>query len=559
VTDIAMPHDSAPQASTALERNERLRQVIEAGVALNAQLSLGELLALIARTAAELTGARYAALGVLDRTGESLAQFIVHGVDEATRRELGEYPRGRGILGVLIHDATPLRLTDLREDPRSVGFPPGHPPMTSFLGVPVRLRAQVYGNLYLCDKEGGSFTEEDEELVVLLAAQAAVAIENARLYESMTGWLRQLESLGEVTSALLGEMDTDSVLNLIVSRARELVGARLVALMLPDDDDRLVIAAAAGDDAESVVGMVTARDGSKAGKVMGRRRGERIDSVLEDPEFDRASVRSLGTAAAIFHPLVVRDNVLGVLAVYDRLGPDHRFTDADFRVTEAFASRAALALELSQRVMRDAVRRIVHAQEAERARFARELHDETGQALTSILLGLRPLERELGVEAVAPVRELVQQALRDVRRLAVALRPSVLDDFGLIPAVERMLGDLEENGIAAHMTTRGLDERLPGDIETAVYRIVQEAVTNVKKHAGASTATIELELDGRIVRASVEDDGDGFEAETVEEGTLGLAGMRERAALLGGTVHVESRPGGGTIIVAELPLPVRMA
>src|SRR5919198_6316795 len=185
---------------------DRLRILVDAGIALSSELSLDALLQRIVETAAELTEARYAALGVIDRAGQGLERFLTTGVDAETHAAIGELPRGRGILGVLIRDAAPLRLHDLADDPRSVGFPTNHPPMRSFLGVPVMLRGVAYGNLYLTEKaEGEDFTEDDQELVRLLAAQAAVAIENARLYESATQWSRQLESLIEVGNALATE------------------------------------------------------------------------------------------------------------------------------------------------------------------------------------------------------------------------------------------------------------------------------------------------------------------------------------------------------------------
>jgi GAF domain-containing protein len=181
---------------------DRLRVLVDAGIALSSELSLDALLQRLVETAAELTGARYAALGVIDRTGQRLERFLTTGIDAETHRAIGELPHGRGILGVLIRDARPLRLADLTADDRSAGFPPNHPPMTSFLGVPIILRGVAYGNLYLTEKAGGvEFTAEDEELTQLLGAQAAVAIENARLYETSTRWLRQLESLSEVGNA----------------------------------------------------------------------------------------------------------------------------------------------------------------------------------------------------------------------------------------------------------------------------------------------------------------------------------------------------------------------
>src|SRR5512133_1321415 len=205
--------------------------------------------------AAALTGARYAALGVIDASGSRLERFVTHGLDDGTRAAIGDPPQGRGILGALITDASPLRLHAIADDPRSVGFPANHPPMKTFLGVPVLLRGTAYGNLYLTEKDGGvDFTQEDQELVELLASQAAVAIENARLYESATRWSRQLESLIEVSGALARETDVDVLLELLAQRLRELLAARLVVVALPQGPDDLRIVTAAGDGADLLQG-----------------------------------------------------------------------------------------------------------------------------------------------------------------------------------------------------------------------------------------------------------------------------------------------------------------
>ena len=212
----------------------RLRALFSASLAVSSELSLDALLHRIVAAASELTGARYAALGVIDASGTELEQFLTHGIDTDTRAEIGALPRGRGILGVLIREAKPLRLHDLAHDPRSVGFPPGHPPMRSFLGAPIMLRGVAYGNIYLTEKEGGEdFTDEDQETLTLLAGQAAVAIENARLYEASTRWSRQLQSLNEVGNALATETDLERLLDLIVRHLRELLGARFVGVALP--------------------------------------------------------------------------------------------------------------------------------------------------------------------------------------------------------------------------------------------------------------------------------------------------------------------------------------
>jgi signal transduction histidine kinase len=537
---------------------DRTRALVEAGIALSSELSLETLLQRLVETAAELTGAKYAALGVLDPSGEALERFITAGVDDETRAAIGDLPHGRGILGVLIRDPQPLRMSDLHQDPRSVGFPPHHPEMHSFLGVPVNLRGVVYGNLYLTEKAGGlDFGDEDETAVVVLAGQAAVAIENARLYETATRWSAQLESLNEVMNALVTEFDLDTLLELVAENLRELIGARLVSVALPHGD-ALRLAAVAGEGASEYAGLELSSR-SKTMRVMGRRRSERVDSVLDDPEVEQEAARKLGARSALYVPLVVRDEAIGVIAVHDKAGPDPRFGDADLRLAEIFAARAAVAVELRQRVARDVLERVLSAQEDERRRLARELHDETGQALTSILLGLRGLEEAKEPEAlraaVGEVRDLVRSTLQDVRRLAVELRPKALDDFGLVAAVERLTESFaEQTGIDVEFVPNVREGRLAPEVETALYRIVQESLTNVVKHARARRVSIVLTQKDGSVSVVVEDDGVGFEPARARGGGLGLVGMRERVGLLGGRVAVESRPGAGTTFVAEVPL-----
>jgi signal transduction histidine kinase len=529
-------------------------------VALASELSLDAVLERIVETAAELTGARYAALGVIDPTGQSLERFIVTGIDEATQAAIGDPPRGRGILGALIQDAKPLRLDDLSEDPRSVGFPPNHPPMRAFLGVPILLRGVAYGNLYLTEKEGGTrFTEEDVELSQLLSSQAAVAIENARLYEAATRWLKQLESLNEISIALVSEIDLSRLLDLVAARLRELVPARIVLIALPASDGDLVVRATNGEGAGELAGMRLAKEGSKAARVLDRRRSERVDSMIEDLEVDQEVARRLGAMTGLYVPMILRDRPIGILTAHDKEGGDARFSDEDVRLAEAFAARAAAAVDLSERVASDALRRVVSAQELERERLARELHDETGQALTSILLGVKSIEDAAGAEDVAAatsrVRDLVVSTLQDVRRLAVELRPKALDDFGLVSALERLVETFhEQTGIEVDLEPRLGEERLPSEIETALYRITQEALTNVVKHAEAKRVSIVLTRRDGSVSAVIEDDGLGFSVGDGTDKGLGLLGMRERVALVDGRLDVESSPGSGTTLSIEVPV-----
>lgn len=533
----------------------RERALIDAGIALASDLDLDRVLGRLVETAAELTGARYAALGVLGRGPRRLERFLTHGLSPAEHAAIGDLPEGRGILGALIDDARPLRLHDLGADRRSTGFPPNHPPMRSFLGVPVTLRGVAYGNLYLTEKEGGTdFTAEDEEVVTLLAAQAAVAIENARLYGQATWWSRQLESMNEIASALVEQVELAPLLDLIVENARDLLRARAVAVALLRPDGTLRIEAAAGADVEGVV----LGDASKSAAVLRRGRSELIDDVAADAEVDREVATRLGARSQVVAPLVFRERTLGLVIAVDREGDDPRFDKEALRLIEAFATRAAMAVDLSQRVSRDVLRRAVEAQEVERKRFARELHDETGQALTSILLQLSSAESAASLEearaALHALRDLVVHTLQDVRRLAVELRPTALDDFGLVPALKRLgQGVREASGLDVQVEARIGHLRLPPEIETAVYRIAQEALTNVVKHAAARHVSIVLTRKADGVSILVEDDGRGFASRRTGDG-LGIVGMRERVELLGGSLEVESAPGAGTTIHLQLPV-----
>jgi signal transduction histidine kinase len=537
----------------------RLRLLLETGIALTSELSLEDLLQRVVEAAAALTSARYAALGVVDATGGGLERFITVGASDEERAAIGSLPRGRGILGVLVRDARPVRLRDLSEDPRSVGFPPGHPPMRSFLGVPLHVRGTHYGNLYLTEKAGGAeFTEDDEELVVLLAAQAAVAIENARLWDSTERWLRQLESLREIEKALATEVELPALLDLAARTLRELLEARLVLVVLVRPDGSLRIEAAAGDGADQTIGRPISRERSKAGRVMDRGRSERVDSILDDIELDRRLERHLKARAGIWSPLVVRDGIAGVVVALDRQAGDgsSRFTEEDLRLTETLATRIGVGIDLGQRVARTTLQSVLQAHEFERRRLSVELHDGTAQALTAIQLHLKHLESIAGAEIVGPVREVVRGALDDVRRISVELRPPSLEDGGLAVALRRFAGQLrDQSGIAMSVDdVRGVATPLGEDVEVALYRMAQEALTNVVRHSGAAGARVAIDDSGGMVSLTIEDDGRGFSAEAIAPGRLGLVGMRERIALLGGSLRIDAFPGRGTRIEARLPV-----
>ena len=339
---LPAPHsfcDDGPMPMT--EASERLRTLVETGIAITSELSLDGVLERIVEAAARVTDAQYAALGVIDRAGTGLERFVTYGM---TRRGTGADRRSSARAGNSrrAHHAT-LETFGCTTSPRTRApwaFRPGHPPMNTFLGVPIMLRGVAYGNLYLTEKDGGGdFTDEDEELVSLLAAQAAVAVENARLYESATAWSHQLESLNEIGGALVGQLELEPLLDLIATRLRELIGARLVAIALPAGEG-LRIAAADGEGASDLAAVSYLERDSKTGRVLERGRSERIDSLLEDPEVNQDVARRLGASTGLYVPLLARNRPIGVLVAHDKIGPDPRFTSADLRLAEQFANRA---------------------------------------------------------------------------------------------------------------------------------------------------------------------------------------------------------------------------
>jgi len=544
--------------SRIADPEQRVRHLAEAIVAIGSEVSLEEVLQLTVDTAARLVGARWAALGVLDPTGSHLERFITTGIDDETRARIGNPPGAHGVLRVLLQDGRPLRLDDVTQDSHFEGFPPAHPPMRSFLGVPIFVRDVVYGDLYLADNEAGQFTDDDEEIVTLLAAQTAITIERVRIHQAVVHWVQQLEALDELTLGVLEERDVSRLLDLVARRVRELIGARRVLIWVPAPSGGLRVAAADGEGVANLVGYLVPSD-SKGARVLARGRSERIDSLLEDPEVDQVSARLAGGLTALLIPLVFHQKGIGIITAFNKDAPDPRFTDDDLRLAEAFSTRAALAVHLSERVARDTLDAIVDAQEAERGRVARELHDETGSALSAVLLGLTAIDRAPTLpearQASAALRETASITLENVARLAFDLRPSTLDDFGLGPALKDLGCALEERGgpKVEFKLDGAIAERLPAKMETALFRITQEALTNVVKHADAKTVHIAFTRQGRSMVLTVEDDGRGFSRAQVSGDQLGLVGMRERTTSLHGVLDIKSKPGAGTRLTVKIP------
>ncbi|HEX6744955.1 MAG TPA: GAF domain-containing sensor histidine kinase [Solirubrobacteraceae bacterium] len=544
----------------------RLARLIDAGRGLLSKLDLETVLDRLLQTAADLTGARYVALGVLDAGRRELARFLTRGIDEDTHRAIGDLPRGRGLLGVLIDDPRPLRLDDVGDHPRSYGFPPGHPPMRSFLGVPILIRGEAWGNLYLTEKAGGEpFTPEDEEAVVVLADWAAIAIENAGLYrdvaarrEELERAVRGLQATAAIARAVGGETELERILELVVKRGRALIEAHDVLIMLREGDE-LVIAAAAGH-AHIADAVRLPLAGSTAGQVLAEGRPRRIADAARELLIPPDQLGLDHASTALLVPLVYRGQSLGVLAAFDRLVGDGAFTRDDEQLLEAFAAQAATAVATAKSVEADRRRRSLAATEAERHRWARELHDETLQALGGLKVLLSSAIRLDDPEAMrAAMRDATKQLSGDIeslRALIAELRPPALDQLGLAPALTSLAKRTGAgNDVEVRADVELLDDRrLAPELETTVYRVVQESLTNVVKHARASSIDIAVRRVEDAVEVSVADDGIGFDAEAVLGNGFGLAGMRERVELAGGELTVLPGADAGTVIRARLPL-----
>ncbi|HEX5900508.1 MAG TPA: GAF domain-containing sensor histidine kinase [Solirubrobacteraceae bacterium] len=544
----------------------RLARLIDAGRGLLSELDLETVLDRLLETAAALTGARYAALGILDRDRRGLERFLTRGIDEETHRVIGDLPRGRGLLGVLVDEPRPLRLDDVGDHPRSYGFPPGHPPMRTFLGVPILIRGQAWGNLYLTEKAGGEpFAPEDEEAVIVLADWAAIAIDNARLYrdvaarrEELERAIRGLQATAAIARAVGGETELERILELVVKRGRALVDAHDVIIMLRDGED-LVVAAGAGHVTISDSVRVPL-SGSTAGEVLASGHPRRIADAAHGL---RISPERLGVghaSTALLVPLLYRGQGLGVLAAFDRLEGDGAFTYDDEQLLEAFAAQAATAVATAKSVEADRRRRSLAAAEAERHRWARELHDETLQALGGLRVLLSSAARLDDPEAMrAAMREAAEQLTGDIdslRSLIAELRPPALDHLGLAPALTSLAQRTGAGGELEVRTDVELpkDRRLTPEVETTVYRVVQESLTNVVKHARATSVDLEVRCDGAAIEISVADDGIGFDPDGPVATGFGVIGMRERVELAGGELSVLRGPDAGTVVRARVPL-----
>jgi signal transduction histidine kinase len=547
---------------------ERFRRLIDVGSNLLSELDLEVVLRSVAEAAREVTGARYAALGVLDRERRELERFINVGIDEETRRDIGNLPRGRGVLGELIREPKPLRLRDVNEHPHAYGFPPGHPPMHSFLGVPIAVRGEIYGNLYMTEKEGSAeFDERDEEAAVTLASWAGIAIENARLYTSLSEReaeveqaLRRAETSVDIARTVGGETDVRRVLDLIVKRARALVDARALLVLLRRED-HLFVAALAGRIDDDLSDLTIPIEDSVFGAAMEDRVSQRLE---RGSPLSQGRLRErIGAETALVVPLLFRGRAVGTLVALDREAGGIEFDQEDLRLLQSFASSAATAVATAQTVESERLQQQVESAEKERERWARELHDDALQGLAAIRITLatalqgKAEDRAERIERAAEdaVSRLEDQ-INELNRLINDLRPAPLERLGLAGALQALAEESSIRGGLEVEATIELEGELGRDRERLVYRLVQEALTNVVKHAGASRASVTAEEADDEVRISIGDDGAGFDAGASTAGR-GLVGMRERIELLGGEIEVASEPGKGTEIRARVPLHER--
>ena len=550
----------------------RLRDLIDVGRSLVAELDPEVVFRRVLEVACDLTGARYAALGVLDEDRHELERFITHGIDAEMRRAIGNLPRGRGVLGLLIEQPRPLRLGNVGRHPRSYGFPPGHPPMTTFLGVPVVIRGHAWGNLYLTEKAEGEFDEADEQSARILAEWTAIAVDNARLYrnlqvrrDEMERAMHRLEATTEISRAVGGETNLERILEIVVKRGRALVEARSLLILLRKDDE-LALTAIAGEREAAIGESRIPIRGSIPGQVLEAREPRRVQDL--DPSLLARPAKPETGIAALLVPLIFRGQSLGTLVALDPLGRHTGFTDEDEQVLLSFAASAAITVATAQSVAEGRTRDSIAATERERGRWARELHDESLQSMAGLRVLLSAARRgdpeevdRLLVQGI----EQVDGAIAEMRRLIADLRPTALDELGLGAALEALAERLAasdvvevEMNVDLSDHTHSADARLSREIEDTVYRLVQEALNNVARHGGTDRAKVDVIEDGKTLRVRVADKGEGFDPRIGTEG-FGLTGMRERVNLAGGSLDLRSAPGEGTTIVATIPVRRRDA
>ncbi|MFC8287941.1 sensor histidine kinase [Streptomyces cyaneofuscatus] len=538
---------------------DRVHSLLEAVVSVGRELDLSQVLRRIVEAGAHLVDAQYGALGVIGPDGRSLSQFLTSGMTAEQRQRIGPLPAGHGLLGELIRHPEPLRLSELGTHEASFGFPEHHPPMRTFLGVPIRVRDEVFGNLYLTDKRDGlDFDAEDESVITTLAVAAGVAIDNARLYESAQRRHRWLRAGAEVTNHLLSGDARQDVLELIARRAGEITGARLaeVSSPVPGTGDLIVelsVALAEGEDGgdDGLQGRVVPVDGTLAGAASAA--GTQVVSAClgKDPRFLADPHLAAGPGPAVAVPLGAAgaDVLLLVRAVGEPV-----FTEADLEPLLAFAGQAALALELAVR-RRDAEH---VALLEDRDRIARDLHDLAIQRLFATGMTLqstaRLIEHTGAAERVARAVDDLDETIKIIRSTIFGLRAR--DDgpaSSLRARASRTVGDAVTSlGFPPRLSMEGLlDTDVPLDVAEHVVAALGELLSNAARHAHASRVEVSLKATADEVRLTVSDNGTGIPEQSRRSGLDNLA---ERARQAGGTLELSTPDGGGSRLVWRAPL-----
>ncbi|MFJ7776935.1 GAF domain-containing protein [Streptomyces yangpuensis] len=558
---------------------DRVHSLLEAVVSVGRELDLAQVLRRIVEAAALLVDAEYGALGVIGPDGRSLAQFLTVGLGDEEIAAIGPLPAGHGLLGEVIRHPEPLRLTDLGAHPSSHGFPAHHPPMRTFLGVPIRVRDEVFGNLYLTDKRGGvDFDTEDETVISTLSVAAGVAIDNARLYEGSQRQQRWLRANAEITESLLSGSSRPEVLELIARRAQEITAARLAHIAVPVDGvDGLVVEYVAGNDGAAWQGLVVPFDGTLSGAAhrAGRpvtalqvsddgrcateasaqgRDGSGPDAAVRDGAVRDAAVRD-ATGPAVAVPLGTAGGEGRGVLLLSRSAGEPAFGEGELEPLVAFAGQAAIALELAER-RRDAEQ---IALLEERDRIARDLHDLAIQRLFATGMTLqsaaRLVEHEGAAERVGRAVDDLDETIKIIRSTIFGLRTKDRESGpGLRARVARAVGYAAPSlGSPPRLTMEGLlDTDVPAQIADHVVAVLGELLSNAARHARATRVDVNLRAAGGEVALTVSDNGTGIPAQGRRSG---LRNLDERAQVVGGSFTVETPEEGGSRLVWRAPLP----
>ncbi|MFI7413472.1 GAF domain-containing protein [Streptomyces sp. NPDC049627] len=534
---------------------DRVHSLLEAVLSVGRELDLEQALHSIVEAAAVLVDAQYAALGVIGSDGKRLSAFHTVGVDEEQIARIGHYPEGHGILGELIRHPEPLRLSKISQHPASYGFPADHPPMNTFLGVPIRVRDQVFGNLYLTEKRGGvQFDEEDESVLSTLAVAAGVAIDNARLYEESRLRERWLQANAELTQRLMSGSERGEAIGLIAERAREITGAALAVVAMPlEDAEALEVELAVGQGAEAHRGLVLPMNESLIGEAFSTAAPLTSPDITHDERVTSPLPRFEGLGAAVAVPIGRGDGVRGVVLLVREAGQTV-FSDKEIEPLQGFAAQAAIAMELAER--RADAEQIALLQD--RDRIARDLHDLAIQRLFATGMTLqsagRFIEHEQASDRVARAVDDLDETIKIIRSTIFGLRArDGASGTGLRARVVRVAGEAAAVlGYAPSVRMEGLvDTDVPREVADHVVAVLSEALTNVGRHARADRAEVGLVTDGNEVRLTVSDNGIGIPAEGRRSG---LANMAERAQQLGGELTVTTPEGGGSTLVWRVPV-----